>query len=287
MAGDLLDTLAYKKSEFSKGHKKIADYLLDNYDKAAFMTAGKLAKAAEVSEPTVVRFASALGYKKYTNFQDALLKTAHNRMTVVQRMEISKNRIGNTEVLKKVLLSDMEKIRLPLENIDAETFGEVVDDIIKARRIYILGVRSSSALAEFLGFYFNLLFDDVRIVGNTNVSAIYEQVFHIGKGDILIAISYPRYSKRTVKAIKFANSRGAEVVALTDSSMSPLCRYAKYSLFADSDITSIVDSLVAPLSLVNSLIAAVSIKKEKDLTSVLQELEDIWDENEVYDANFQ
>ena len=252
-------------------------------DKAAFMTAARLGSVVGISESTVIRFAITLGFEGYPELQDALMKAAHNKMTVVQRMEVTKSHIGTSAVLKNVLQSDMETIRLTLENLDTQTFDAVVESIISARRIYIVGVRSSSALAEFLGFYFNLMFDNVNVVGSDGVSEVAEQIFHITQNDIIIGISYPRYSNRTLKALKFAKNKNATVIALTDSSSSPLCDYATYSLFAKSNITAFTDSLVAPLSLVNALISAVAIKKEQDLTSALAELEQIWDENKVYD----
>ncbi|PWM43245.1 MAG: N-acetylmannosamine kinase [Clostridiales bacterium] len=272
-----------RKKNLSKSHRLIADYMLKNYDKAAFMTAARLGSVVGISESTVIRFAITLGFEGYPELQDALMKAAHNKMTVVQRMEVTKSHIGTSAVLKNVLQSDMETIRLTLENLDTQTFDAVVESIISARRIYIVGVRSSSALAEFLGFYFNLMFDNVNVVGSDGVSEVAEQIFHITQNDIIIGISYPRYSNRTLKALKFAKNKNATVIALTDSSSSPLCDYATYSLFAKSNITAFTDSLVAPLSLVNALISAVAIKKEQDLTSALAELEQIWDENKVYD----
>ena len=280
---DFMQFLEERKSKLSKSHRLIADYMLNNYDKAAFMTAARLGSVVGISESTVIRFAITLGFDGYPELQDALMKAAHNKMTAVQRMEVTKSRIGTSTVLKNVLHSDMETIRMTLENIDTETFDCVVDSIINAKRIYIVGVRSSSALAEFRGFYFNLMFNSVRVVGTSGVSEVAEQVFHICEDDVLIGISYPRYSNRTLKALKYASGKKATVVAITDSSSSPLCAYAKYSLFAKSSMTAFTDSLVAPLSLVNALVSAVAIKKEQDLTSALAELEQIWDENEVYD----
>ncbi len=283
MNGSLTDFLRNEMQSFSKSHRMLAEYILSNYDKAAFMTAAKLGKVVNVSESTVIRFANMLGYDGYPELQEALLKTAHNKMTVAQRLQVTKDRIGDSDVLTGVLQADMDKIRVTLDKTDSKTFQAVVDCILQAEHIYIIGVRSSSSLAEFLGFYLNLMFDNVKIVGTSGVSEVYEQVLHIKKEDVIICSSYPRYSNRTIKAMKFAGLRGARVIALTDDKSSPLCACADYSLFAKSDMTSFVDSLVAPLSLVNAIIAALAIRKEKDLTHVLQELEDIWDENQVYD----
>lgn len=283
MNGNLIDILQKQMCSFSKSHKRLATYIVNNYDKAAFMTASRLGQAVNVSESTVIRFAGMLGYDGYPELQDALLKTAHNKMTVGQRLQVTKNRIGSSDVLAGVLQADMDKIRLTLEKTDSFMFDKVIDCILRAEHIYIMGVRSSSALAEFLGFYLNLMFDNVKTVGTSGVTEVYEQVLHIKKEDVIICISYPRYSNRTIKAMRFAGLRGANVIAITDDKTSPLCACANYSLFAKSDMTSFVDSLVAPLSLINAIIAAIAIKKENDLTNVLQELEDIWDENQVYD----
>lgn len=204
---DFMQFLEERKSKLSKSHRLIADYMLNNYDKAAFMTAARLGSVVGISESTVIRFAITLGFDGYPELQDALMKAAHNKMTVVQRMEVTKSRIGTSTVLKNVLHSDMETIRMTLENIDTETFDCVVDSIINAKRIYIVGVRSSSALAEFLGFYFNLMFNSVRVVGTSGVSEVAEQVFHICEDDVLIGISYPRYSNRTLKALKYASGK--------------------------------------------------------------------------------
>lgn len=284
MTGNLIDVLKARMQSFSKSHKLLAEYILNHYDKAAFMTAAKLGQTVDVSESTVIRFAGMLGYDGYPELQDALLKTAHNKMTVGQRLQVTKARIGGSDVLSGVLQADMDKIRMTLEKTDSQMFQRVIDCILSAAHIYIIGVRSSSALAEFLGFYLNLMFDNVKTVGTSGVTEVYEQVLHIQKEDVIICISYPRYSNRTIKAMRFAGRRGAKVIALTDDKTSPLCDCADYSLFAKSDMTSFVDSLVAPLSLINAIIAAIAIRKENDLTSVLQELEDIWDENQVYDG---
>lgn len=283
MIYDLTDTLRENMSCYSKSHRKIAEYILGNFDSAAFMTASVLADNAGVSESTVIRFATALGYKGYPELQDALLKTAHNRMTAKQRMHVTRSRINPTDVLTSVLSSDMDKIRLTLENADTVAFEAVIDSLMAANSIYILGVRSSSALSEFLGFYLNLFFRNVHIVSTSSVSEVFEQVIHIDKGDVFVGISFPRYSRRTVKAMKFAGARGAKVIAITDCELSPLCEFSDNKLFAQSDMTAFVDSLVAPLSLVNAIVAAVAIRKNDAMTGVLQELEDIWDENNVYD----
>ena len=268
---------------FSKGQKLIANFILNSYDKAAFMTASRLGKTVNVSESTVVRFAAELGYDGYPAMQKALQEMIRNKLTAVQRIEVSNDRIGNHDILSMVLQSDIEKIRMTLEEADREAFGHTVDTILDAKRIYILGVRSAAAIASFLGFYFNLIFENVTLVNTTSASEIFEQLLRVKKGDVVIGVSFPRYSKRTVKAMEFAHDRGASVVAITDSVTSPLAAIADHALLAKSDMASFVDSLVAPLSMVNALIVAVSRRKNSDLAQIFGELERIWDEYDVYE----
>lgn len=268
---------------FSKGQKLIANYILQSYDKAAFMTASKLGKTVKVSESTVVRFAAELGYDGYPAMQRTLQEMIRNKLTSIQRIEVADDRIGNHDILSMVMHSDMEKLRMTLEQIDREAFDGAVQDIVKARRIYILGVRSASAIATFLAFYFNLIFDNATLVSISSASEIFEQLLRVGPEDVVIGISFPRYSKRTVKAMQFARDRGAQVVAITDSEASPLSAAAQRLLVAKSDMVSFVDSLVGPLSLVNALIVAISRVKKQELSQNLEELEHIWAEYEVYE----
>lgn len=283
MGNDLLKRLEVLMPTLSKGQKLIARYIIEHYDKVAFMTAAKLGAAVGVSESTVVRFAVELGYDGYPKLQKVLQELVRTKLTAVQRIAVTNTRLEGTDVLTKVLTSDMEKIRITLDEIDHENFNQVVDIIIGAKKIYILGVRSSSALASFLGFYFNLMFDNVRLVHTTSVSEMFEQILRVGEGDVVIGISFPRYSRRTVKALSFARSRGAEVVAITDSIFSPLTQYATRVLLARSDMVSFVDSLVAPLSLINALIASVSMRKGTELNQTFETLEHIWEEYQVYE----
>lgn len=282
MSKDILVSIQNSMPQFSKGQKSIGRFILENYDKAAFMTASKLGKTVNVSESTVVRFAAELGYDGYPSMQKALQEMIRSKLTTVQRIEVSNDRMGDENVLAKVLQSDMEKLRMTMETMDREEFTAVVDAIVGARRIYILGVRSSAALADFLTFYFNLLFDNVRQAKSTLSSEMFEQMLRVGKEDVVIGISFPRYSNRTVRAMKFAREQGATVVALTDSELSPLYETADYRLLAKSDMASFVDSLVAPLSVINALIVAVGRKKAEEVTETFEILERIWDENEVY-----
>ena len=280
---DLLSKIQKNMADFSKGQKQIARYIADHYDKAAFMTASKLGQTVGVSESTVVRFATELGYDGYPHLQKALQEMIRNRLTSVQRMEVATDRMGNQDILRMVLNSDVEKIRLTLDELDKNMFAGAVQAILKARKIYILGVRSASVLSNFLGFYFGLIFDNVGLVTMNDISEVYEQLLRINDQDVIIGISFPRYSTRTLKALKYAKTCHAEVVAITDSLFSPLIKYADYTLIAKSDMVSFVDSLVAPLSLINALIAAVGMAKRDEVTDIFAKLENIWEEYQVYE----
>ena len=285
MTKDVLSLIQSSMPSFSKGQKLIANYILNFYDKAAFMTASKLGKTVNVSESTVVRFAAELGYDGYPAMQRALQEMIRNKLTTIQRIEVSEGRMGNHDVLPVVMHSDMDKIRMTLEEIDQSSFDATVDAIASAKRIYILGVRSSAALANFIGFYFNLIFGNVTQVTSTSASEMFEQILHASEGDVVIGISFPRYSQRTAKAMRYAGSRGATVVAITDSQTSPLVDTANYTLLAKSDMASFVDSLVAPLSLINALIVAVGRKNTAELSKTFESLEQIWEEYEVYEKS--
>ena len=269
---------------FSKGQKLIADYILKHYEKAAYLTASKMGALVGVSESTVVRFAIELGFSGYPEFQHSLQEIIRNRLTSFQRIEVTNNLIGDGNVLDKVLLSDAEKIRRTMEEIDHSSFEEAIDRIISANRIYIIGVRSSSSLAGFLNFNLRIVFDNVKFVQTTSGSEMFEQIMRIGEGDVMIAISFPRYSKRIINAVEYARSKNADVVALTDSKMSPIAAYASQLLIAQSDMASFVDSLVAPLSIINAMIVAVSRKKQDVLTERLRVLEEVWEKYDVYDT---
>lgn len=283
MNRDILALIHENMDTFSKGQKRIANYILESYDKAAFMTASKLGKRVNVSESTVVRFAAELGYDGYPSMQRSLQKMIRNRLTSVQRIEVANDRMGDQDVLDMVLQSDIDKIRLTLEEIDRESFDKAADAIVAARRIYIVGLRSSASIATFLGFYFNLIFDNVVMISANTVSEVLESLLRVGEGDVVIGISFPRYSSRTVKAMKFAYDRGATVIALTDSMSAPIAREATHTLIAMSDMVSLVDSLVAPLSVVNALIVACSYRKEEAISKTFSNLEEIWDEYGVYE----
>ncbi len=280
---DLMGKLQGSLAKFSKGQKQIARYIMEHYDKAAFMTASRLGQTVGVSESTVVRFATELGYDGYPHLQRALQEMVRNKLTSVQRMEVMGDRIGGRDILQSVLATDVDKIRMTMDEVDRDAFQGAVGAILRARRIYILGVRSSGALAYFLGFYFSLLFDNVRMLQMSGVSEIFEQLMHVGPEDVFIGISFPRYSKRTLTAMKYSKDHGAQVVALTDSLLSPLAGCADHVLVAKSDMQSFVDSLVAPLSVLNALIVAVGVGKKQEIEQTFERLEHIWDEYEVYE----
>ncbi|MBQ2757294.1 MAG: MurR/RpiR family transcriptional regulator [Clostridia bacterium] len=285
MKQNLLQQITARMSEFSKGQRLIAQYILQHYDRAAFLTASKLGAIVEVSESTVVRFANELGFEGYPEMQRALRELTRTNLTAAQRMAVADNLMDKDTVLDKVLLGDAEKIRHTLDTVDREAFQAAVEKIVSARNIYILGVRSAASLADFLTFNFRMMFDNVRPVAGTTGTEIFEQLLDIGPEDVLIAISFPRYSKRTVRAVEFAHRAGADVVALTDSATSPLATGSDQLLTAQSDMASFVDSLVAPLSIINAMVAAVSMCKQDEVTTRLHRLENIWDEYDVYDKN--
>ena len=271
--------------EFSKGQRQIARYILGHYDRAAYMTASKLGALVEVSESTVVRFANELGFDGYPELQRALQEMARTHLTAAQRMEVADNLLDKDTVLSKVLLGDADKIRQTLEGIDQGAFTDAVEKIVSARNIYILGVRSAAALADFLSFNFRMMFDNVRVIEGKTGTEVFEQILDIGPEDVLIAISFPRYSKRTVHAVEFARNAGADVVAITDSADSPLAPGSSQLLTARSDMASFVDSLVAPLSVINAMIAAASMQRHDEVAKRLRRLENIWDQYDVYDKN--
>lgn len=280
---DLLNRINHSYSAMSKGQKLLATYITDNYDKAVFLTAAKMGEIVGVSESTVVRFATHLGYKGYPEFQKALEELVRNKLNSIQRMEVTYGRIGQSKILETVLQSDADKIKSTLEKIDQNAFEMAVNTILDAKNIYIVGIRSCAPLASFLAFYFNLMFDNVRLLHTSSSSELFEQMVRIGKDDAIIGISFPRYSMRTLKALEFANNRNAKVITITDSVHSPMNLYSSCNLIADSDMASIVDSLVAPLSVINALIVALCMKKQKEVAGTLTMLEDIWDEYQVYE----
>lgn len=268
---------------FSKGQRRISKYIEEHYDKVAFMTASKLGATVGVSESTVVRFATEIGYTGYPQLQRAMQEMIRNKLTSVQRMEVTTSRIGNSDVLDFVFNQDIDVIRRTMEETSHETFYHAVNAISQSGKIYILAARSALALGTFLSYYFHLLFENVLLVQSTSEGEIFEQMIRIDKNDAVIGISFPRYSKKVAKAMNFAHDRGAKVIAITDSAASPIATSADFKLLARSDMASIVDSLCAPLSLINALIVSIALKKSGEVSQVFQNLEDIWDEYGVYE----
>ncbi len=281
----LLKNIDDKYTRLSKGQKKLADYIRKDYDKAAFLTAAKMGKVVGVSESTVVRFATTLGYSGYPEFQRDLQELIRTKLNSIQRMEVTYGRISQGEILESVLQSDIEKIKLTMEGIDHEAFEAAVDTILRARKVYVVGIRSCAPLASFLSFYLNLICEDVTAVNTNSSSEIFEQLIRIGEEDVIIGISFPRYSMRTLKALEFAGNRNAKVITLTDSVHSPMTLYSSCNLIARSDMASIVDSLVAPLSVVNALVVALCMRKQGEVVDTLETLEQIWDEYQVYSGD--
>ena len=283
MNRDFLTVLKEKAPGFSKGQRRIAAYITEAYDKAAFMTANRLGKTVGVSESTVVRFAVDLGYDGYPSMQKAMQEMVLNRLTSVQRIEVANDRLGDQDVISMVLHSDMEKLRRTDETVSREEFAASVNAILKAKRIYILGVRSAAPLANFLGYYLNYMFNNVNVISGFSAGEMFEKIVGITSEDVVVAFSFPRYSSSTIKGCRFVHSAGATVVGITDSAQSPLAQCCDHVLLAKSDMVSLVDSLVAPLSVVNALIVAIAARREKELAHTFDTLERIWDEYEVYE----
>ena len=282
MTRDLIEIIESLYSTLSKGQKKISDYILAHYDKAAYMTAAKLGEEVGVSESTVVRYAIELGFDGYPEFHSALQETLRMRLTAVQRMEVSDDRISEEKILDHVLTSDAERIRKTLENIDRGAFERAIEALLSARRIYVIGMRSSSPLADFLSYYLALVFDDVRRVRTTSGSEVFEQLMRIDEKDVLVAVSFPRYSTRIVSAVDYALGAGAKVISITDSVASPIASGVFATLTAKSDMVSFGDSLVAPLSIINAIIVAIGKKKKDEIGKTLSRLETVWEEYNVY-----
>ena len=283
MNEDILSVLEEKAQTFSKGQRKIAAFITEYYDKAAFMTASRLGKAVGISESTVVRFAVELGYDGYPSMQKAMQEMVLNRLTSVQRIGVANDRIGDQDVLSTVLQADADKLRQTNETVDRESFHAAVQAILGARRIYLLGVRSASVLVNFLGYYLNYMFDNVHMITASGTSEVFEKLVNVSQEDVVIAFSFPRYSASTVKGVQYCHSVGAKIVGLTNSNLSPLGQVSDYVLVAKSDMVSLVDSLVAPLSVVNALIVALAAGRDQELEKTFNTLEKVWEEYHVYE----
>lgn len=282
MADGFQDRIGVFYSGLSKGHKRIADFIKNNYEKASFMTAAKLGKTVGVSESTVVRFASHVGFDGYPELQKHLQELVKSHLTSVQRMEVAANRMGGDDIINDAFAADAEMLKRTREGVSREDFFGSVAAINKAHKIYVLGSRSSASLASFAAFYLNYLCDNVVLIDTSSTSEMFEQMFRISEQDVCIAISFPRYSNQTINALSFAKSRGATIISITDGEMSPIAQYATYLLVAESSMVSFVDSLVAPLSLINALIAACAKENDGHVCENLCELEKIWDKYHVY-----
>ena len=282
MATDISQRIKNSYATFSKGQKKIANAILNDYDKAAYMTAAKLGNLVGVSESTVVRFAGELGFEGYSEFQRAVQELVRTKLTPNQRIEVTKKRLGTGDVLENVLESDINKIRYTIERLDRDAFYKSLDAILSAKSIYVMGARSTESLALVLSYNLSLIFDNVKFIQPKSTAEMFEQMFSIGKDDVLIAFSFPRYSSKMVNAVKYANQNGANVIVFTDSELSPLAEYATSLLTAQSDMASFMDSLVAPLSIINAIIVEITRRNEKRITERFDKLEKVWDEYEVY-----
>ncbi len=283
MEKDLLQVLQSKRGELSKSQKRIADFVLANYDRVSYMTAAKLARAAEVSESTVVRFAMELGFEKYPDFIRCLKEVARRKLTPNQRIRLANEHISDSRLIESVLCSDIERIKFTLEHVHREDFYRAAQMICRADAVYILGVRSSSALATFLGYYLELFFANVKLITSAGGSQLPEQMIHVSERDTVIAISYPRYAKSISNAAAYAKEKNARLVAVTDSADSPIGRLADVKLLAQSDMVSFADSLVAPLSVLNALVAVIGNMREETVSHSFELLEQMWDEYDVYD----
>lgn len=281
-AQDLITKINDKFRTMSKSHKAIAGYIKEHYDQAVFMTAAKLGEALGISESTVVRFASGLGYEGYPEFQKALEEWVKNKLSDVQRINVKYGHSSQSEILSSVLGADIEKIQDTIVNLDPNAFEMAVSAILEAKTVYIIGLRSCAPLADFLQFYLNMIRPNVVLLNTTSVSETFEQMIRIDEKDAIIGISFPRYSMRTLKAMEFANDRNAKVISVTDSIHSPMCLYSSLNLLARSDMVSIVDSLVAPLSVINALVVAMCLKRPQEVKKNLESLEDAWNNYQVY-----
>ena len=283
MKNDVIETINMSMNSFSKGQKAIAEFILTNYDRAAFITARGLGEEVGVSESTVVRFAVTLGFDGYPDLQGELQELIRNKLTAVQRIKVSETYFKSDNILNKVLDMDAECIKTTMRETSPQEFEKAVEATSNAKNIYIIGGRSAAALSRFLHFYMNIIFENVKLVHTTSSSEMFEQIMRLKKGDVLIGISFPRYSKMTIKAFEFAKDCGADVIAITDSETSPIAKAATIKLLARSGMLSFIDSLAAPLSLINAFLVAVSTRKNTDVISSLSKLENIWEEYDVYE----
>jgi DNA-binding MurR/RpiR family transcriptional regulator len=280
---DLISVIKNNYYKFSKGQKQIAQFIIDHYDKAAFMTAAKIGETVDVSESTVVRFASSIGYAGFPELQKALQVLIKNKLTTVQRIGLDDDVINDTDKLhKKIIKNEMNNMRSLYESIDTKALDKATELILNANKVYILGLRTSSTLSNYLGFYLDVILDNVKVLNNSGVNSLYEEIIRIKETDLLIAISYPRYSRITIDATKFVKERNAKIVAITDTEASPIYNLADVSLLAKSNIVSFVDSLVVPLCMINNLITNISLREKDDIVEYYNKLEQLWDNHSIY-----
>ena len=279
---DVFKIIEAHYAKMSKSHKLIASYIQEHYDQAVFMTAAKLGEELDISESTVVRFAAGIGFEGYPEFQKALAECVKHKLNTVQRMDELYGRRSQSEVITTVLNADIEKIQHTIEHLDVQAFEAAVETILNAKKVYIMGLRSNEPLAGFLHFYLNMIRENVVLVNTSSISETFEQMIRIGEEDCFIGISFPRYSMRTLKAMEFANDRNAKVIAITDTVHSPMNLYSSCNLLARSDMVSIVDSLVAPLSVINALVVELCMRSQEQVRKNLEMLEDTWNNYQVY-----
>lgn len=280
---DLINVIKNNYNNFSKGQKQIAQFIIDHYDKAAFMTAAKIGETVDVSESTVVRFASSIGYDGFPELQKALQVLIKNKLTTVQRIGLDDDVINDTDKLhKKIIKNEINNMRSLYENIDTKALDKATELILNANKVYILGLRTSSTLSNYLGFYLDVILENVKVLNNSGVNSLYEEIIRVKESDVLIVISYPRYSKITVDATRFIKERNAKIIAITDTESSPVHKFSDVSLLAKSNIVSFVDSLVVPLCMINNLITNISLKEKEDIVEYYNKLEQLWDNHSIY-----
>lgn len=283
MKSTLISRIEESYPSMSKSHKVIADYILENYEIAAYLTAARLGEETGISVSTVVRFASTMGFEGYPEFQQALRETIKGKLTTPQRIEVSLSQISNDEIIDRVLTKDIDMIKDSLANISREDFKKATETINSAKKIYIIGVRSSASLASFMYFYFKMIFTNVRLISSNSESEMFEEIIKISPDDVCIALSFPRYSKQVYNVLSFARDKGAKIVAITDNENAPIASLADNVLIAKSEMTSFMDSLVAPLSIINALMLSVARQRSDEVKQAFVDLEKVWDQYEVYE----
>lgn len=280
---DLINLIKGNYYKFSKGQKQIAQFIIEHYDKAAFMTAAKIGETVDVSESTVVRFASSIGFSGFPELQKSLQVLIKNKLTTVQRIGLDEDMDEDTDKIhKRILRNEINSMRYLLDNIDTAALDEATKLILNADKVYILGLRTSSTLANYLGFYLDVILDNVKILNNSGVNSLYEEIIRVKETDVLIVISFPRYSNSTIEATKFVKNHKAKIIAITDTEASPFYSLSDVSLLAKSNIVSFIDSLVVPMCILNSLIINIGLQEKEDIVQYFDRLEELWDSHSIY-----